>query len=181
MVLFFVFPDEDGKNKFEYIYEKYKKLMLYKAHEILQDYSLAEDAVSEAFIRIYKNLEKIADPDSNMSVGFIVTIVKNVSLTMIKKEQRWNNEEINEEMIGDVQIETKVLSDISASRIIEITDQLNEDLKSVFLLKYANELSHQEIAQMLNITENNVTVRIHRAKKKMCELLTKEGYARDER
>ena len=181
MILFFVFPDEAEKNKFEYIYEKYKKLMLYKAHEILHDYSLAEDAVSEAFIRIYKNLEKIEDPDSNMSVGFIVTIVRNVSLTMVKKERQWDHEEINEEITGDVQIETKVLSDISVNRIIEITDQLGEDLKSVFLLKYAQELSHREIADILNITENNVTVRIHRAKKKMCELLTKEGYARDEK
>ena len=181
MVLFFVFPDEQEKNKFEYIYEKYKKLMLYKAHEIIHDYSLAEDAVSEAFIRIYKNLEKIENPDSNMSVGFIVTIVRNVALTMIKKEQRWNNEELNEEITGDIQIETKVLSDISVNRIIEITDQLSEDLKSVFLLKYAQELSHKEIAEMLNITENNVTVKIHRAKKKMCELLTKEGYVREER
>jgi RNA polymerase sigma factor, sigma-70 family len=181
LILFFVFPDEAEKNKFEYIYEKYKKLMLYKAHEILHDYSLAEDAVSEAFIRIYKNLEKIEDPDSNMSVGFIVTIVRNVSLTMVKKERQWDHEEINEEITGDVQIETKVLSDISVNRIIEITDQLGEDLKSVFLLKYAQELSHREIADILNITENNVTVRIHRAKKKMCELLTKEGYARDEK
>lgn len=155
--------------------------MLYKAHEILHDYSLAEDAVSEAFIRIYKNLEKIEDPDSNMSIGFIMTIVRNVALTMIKKEQRWNNEELSEEITGDIQLETKVLSDISASKIIEITDQLSEDLKSVFLLKYAHELSHKEIAKMLQITENNVTVKVHRAKKKMCELLTKEGYARDER
>ena len=181
MTLFFVFPDEAEKNKFEYIYEKYKKLMLYKAHEILHDYSLAEDAVSEAFIRIYKNMEKIENPDSNMSIGFIVTIVRNVSLTMIKKERQWDYEEINEEITGDVQIETKVLSDISVNQIIEITDQLGEDLKSVFLLKYAQELSHREIADILNITENNVTVRIHRAKKKMCGLLTKEGYARDER
>ena len=180
-MLFFVFPDEQEKNKFEYIYEKYKKLMLYKAHEILHDYSLAEDATSEAFIRVYKNLEKIEDPDSNMSVGFIVTIVRNVALTMVKKEQHWHNEELSEEITGDIQIETKVLSDISASRIIEITDQLSEDLKSVFLLKYAHEMSHKEIAEMLNITENTVTVRIHRAKKKMCELLTKEGYAHDER
>ena len=55
----FVFND-DNKNssKFEKVYLQYGKLMYSKAYEILKEYSLAEDAVSEAFIRIFKNLHK---------------------------------------------------------------------------------------------------------------------------
>ena len=177
MVLLLVFSETAEKDKFEYLYHKYKRLMLHKAYEILQNHALAEDAVSEAFIRVYKNLEKIEDPDSNMSIGFVMTIVRNVSLTMIKQEQRWNHEEIDEERSGEIQIETRVLSEISAHKIIAVTDQLNEELRSVFLLKYAYEFSHREIAKTLGITENNVTVRLYRAKKKMCILLAKEGYA----
>ena len=58
--------------------------MLHKAYEILQDYHLAEDAASEAFIRIHRNIHKIDDPTDKRSIAFIVTIVKNVSLTILK-------------------------------------------------------------------------------------------------
>ena len=179
MILFFVFTEEEAKDKFEYIYNKYKRLMLHKAYGIMHNYSLAEDAVSEAFIRIYKNLEKIEDPDSNMSISFIMTIVTNAALTMIKKEQKWDYEEIAEEQGDSIRIETAVLSKITANEIIALTNTLSEDLKSVFLLKYAHELSHNEIASILGITENNVTVRLHRAKKKLSTLLVKEGYANE--
>jgi RNA polymerase sigma-70 factor (ECF subfamily) len=62
MLLIFTFETERERDKFEYIFNKYKKLILHKAYDVLRDYALAEDAASEAFIRIYKNLDKISDP-----------------------------------------------------------------------------------------------------------------------
>lgn len=177
LILFFVFSQEEEKNKFEYIYNKYKRLMFHKAYQILQNHSLTEDAVSEAFIRVYKNLDKIDDPDSKMSIAFIMTITKNIALTLVKREQKWNYDEITEEKEAEINIEASILDNISASEIIKLIDELNDELKNVFLLKYAKELSHREIADVLGITENNVTVRLHRAKQKLSILLEKEGYA----
>ena len=59
MLIFLAFANDDDKSKFDYLYNRYVKLLLYKAYAVLHDYSLAEDAVSEAFIRVYKNLGKI--------------------------------------------------------------------------------------------------------------------------
>ena len=55
MILLLAFSSAEEKDAFEYIYTRYKNLMLQKAYAILHDRMLAEDAVSEAFIRIYKN------------------------------------------------------------------------------------------------------------------------------
>lgn len=73
---------------FEYIYTHYKGLMLQKAYGILRDPMLAEDAVSEAFIRIFKNMRKIEDPASNRCLAFVATITRNTALTMLHKERR---------------------------------------------------------------------------------------------
>ena len=45
MFIFLTFATEEDKLKFERLFEKYKRLLLYKAYGILGDYSLAEDAV----------------------------------------------------------------------------------------------------------------------------------------
>jgi len=179
LILFFAFPDEETKDKFEYMYNKYKKLMFHKAYQILQNHALTEDAVSEAFIRVYKNFDKIGDPDANMSIAFLMTIVKNVALTMVTREQKWKYEEVSEEKETGVNVETSVIDKMAANEIIGFVEKLNDELKSVFLLKYAHELSHREIADVLGITENNVTVRLHRAKKKLVTLLEKEGYVHE--
>ena len=176
MFVILSFDNENDKRKFDYIYGKYKRLLLHKAYQVLNDYSLAEDAVSEAFIRIYKNLRKIDDAESNQTISFLVTIVKNVSITMLNSEKRGTIVELtDDDREDDFDLEGLVISEDMTQNILKIVDTLKEELKAPFLLKYANGLSHKEISRVLHISENNVTVRIHRAKKKLAELLSREG------
>jgi len=172
LLLILSFSSPDQKDKFEYIYSSYKRLMLSKAYGILHDYMLAEDAASEAFIRIYKNIDKIDDPGSNSSIAFVLTIVKNTSLSLLEREQKHRADEIPETMQDETySLEEQVIGQISAKEIQKAVNTLPEDLKAVFLLKYGNDLSHREIGRLLDISENNVTVRLHRAKKKIADFL----------
>ncbi|MDR2908299.1 MAG: RNA polymerase sigma factor [Oscillospiraceae bacterium] len=183
MLLVFTFVSEGERDKFEFLYEKYKRLMLKKAYDILRDSMLAEDAVSEAFMRIYKNLDKIEDPSSGRSASFVVTVVKNTALTILakSKSQLPGGEVLEETQEDDFDLEEHVLSSVSAEGIFGLIGELSEDLRGAFLLKYGQDLSHRDIAVILGVTENNVTVRIHRAKKKLAELLVKGGHIRETR
>jgi RNA polymerase sigma-70 factor (ECF subfamily) len=182
MFILLTFPNGDDKKKddrekFEQLFEKYRKLMLYKAYGILNDYALSEDAVSEAFIRIYRNLNKIDDIASSRTASFLVTIVKNTALTILEKQKKYVTQEsdIEPESV-DNETEDTVLSGMISSDMLKLVDSLKEDLRAPFLLKYAHGLSHKEIASLLSISENNVTVRIHRAKNKLTEMFRKAGY-----
>lgn len=168
------------REKFELLYEKYKRLLLKKAYEILGDYQLAEDAVSEAYIRVYRNLHKVEEPVSGRSAAFLVTITRNVALSMASTRNKYQSEPYDEAMEDDVQLEQDVLSELASEEVVALLDGIGEEFKSVFLLKYAYDLSHKDIGKMLGISENNVTVRLHRARKKLSALLRKGGYA-DER
>jgi RNA polymerase sigma-70 factor (ECF subfamily) len=170
----------DEKNKFEFVYARWKNLMLNKANGILHDYSLAEDAVSEAFIRVYKNLHKLDDLESGKTAAFLVMIVKNVSLTMLSKQTRTVVTDTAEYDRADAfNLEDEIISKSSAQELFKLIDNLKDELKTPFLLKYAYDFSLKEIGKMLKITENNATVRVHRAKIKLSEML-KKGGARNE-
>jgi len=179
MVLYFAFSSESEQDKFEYLYSKYKNLLLKKAYDILRDYALAEDAVSEAYIRIYKNLHKIDDPTSNRTIAFAVTIVKNAALTILARERRFPVEEYDETQPDSFDLEESVLSAVSSQQIFEMMEQLGEELRSVFLLRYAYDYSLKEVGKILNISENNAAVRLHRAKKKLAQIVTEKGYIRE--
>ena len=181
MFILFTFAIPEQRDAFEYIYTNYKALMLRRAQTILRDPMLAEDAVSEAFIRIYKNIHKIDDPASNRSIAFVMTILKNTALTMLSKERAQYTDfetdfESQKDMADTFDLEQHVLSAVSNERIYELLGSVGEELRSVFLLKYAYDLPHKKIGEMLGISENNVTVRLHRAKKKIASLLEKEGF-----
>jgi RNA polymerase sigma factor, sigma-70 family len=179
LILLFTFETEFERDKFEQLYNKYNNLLFYKAWEILHDYMLAEDAVSEAYMRLYRNLHKVDDdPDSPRSAAFLVTIVRNVALTMVKRAGAETADAFEEDRPDTFDLEGMVLSEISSERIYAILGGLDEELRNIFVLKFAYDMQHREIAETLGITENNVTVKLHRAKKKLAEILEKEGYVR---
>lgn len=177
MLIFLTFSTEFEKSKFEYIYDKYKKLLLYKANAILNNYSLAEDAVSEAFIRIYKNLHKIEDPDSGRTAAFLVVIVRNAAINILNENKNISAYDIEEnDAESSFDLEESVISENITDGMLEVVDKLKDELKTCFLLMYAYDLSYKEIGKILNISESNVAVRIHRAKKKLIELLREENF-----
>jgi len=175
--LFSIIFVEVDNDKFEYVYNRWKKLLLSKAFGILRDYYLAQDAVSEAFIRIYKNLHKLDDLESGKTAAFMVMIVKNVSITILNKRNRTPDTYMTEPDEQDAfNLEESVISDITSQNITAVIDGLKEELRTPFLLQYGYGFSLKEIGKILKISENNAAVRIHRAKAKLAVMLAKGGY-----
>lgn len=67
---------EEEKSKLEKLYYQYKALMKYIALDILKDYSMADDAVHEAFIKLIRHLDGIDEIDSRKTKAFIVIVIR---------------------------------------------------------------------------------------------------------
>jgi len=181
LIIVFTFTDALEANKFEYLFKKYKGLLYFKAFEILHDQMAAEDALSETMIRVYRNIKKINDPDSPESASFLTTIVRNVSLTLLKKQKSAPellameaDDEPYDEQAYSFDLEATVIDTITEEKLCLALDKLDEESRNIIMLKYAHDLSHREIAELLNLTENNVTVRLHRTRKKLTDMAVKE-------
>ena len=166
--------------KIEDLYKHHKLTMLYAANQVLHDLSLAEDAVQTAFIRIMNNLHKIDEINSNRTRKFLVIIVRNVAINIYnsikeKSEQFYSPGDLVNEPASNILLEDIIISDESLQRIQDCIVALDKKHADVLHLKYTYDYSEQEIAQLLNISYENVRVRLHRAKKKLREELGKEG------
>lgn len=180
MLCFAAFEDHCGNTqKFERVYQKYHKPVYYCALNILKDHGFAEDALQETFLRVSKNLHKIDEVDCNKTFNFLVTIVRNVSFTMLRK-QRGDQVLSADELELDIEdsavsVEDLVVSTDNVRRLMQQIATLKEELRQPLLLRYVNHMSEKEIANALGISTANVAVRIHRAKKKLSTILTSEG------
>ncbi|AIQ40643.1 sigma-70 family RNA polymerase sigma factor [Paenibacillus sp. FSL R7-0297] len=178
--MFQVLPSFKSKEKlkFENLYTKYRYLLYKCAFDILKRQNLAEDATSEAFIRIFKNLDKINENNEKETIGFMVIIVKNISLTMLSNEKRNKTlffQEIDEDIEEHFNLEDAVISNHQYKEIVEAISKLKVELEAPFLLRYVYGYSSKEIAEILCISINNVDVRIYRAKKALADILGKRG------
>jgi RNA polymerase sigma-70 factor (ECF subfamily) len=182
IVLAVIMMIEDAKerDKATEIYMLYNKIMLYVAKSILHDTHLAEDAVSEAFIRIIKNLHKINEVDCYQTKGFVVIIVRNISVDILRHRNR--NKTILLEDYDDYatsQEEEPVFDTIATKeacrKITEAIHRLNKNYADILYLRYVLDYSNEEIAKLLSISQENVKMRLCRARKGLKRQLLKEG------
>lgn len=161
---------EEDKIKFEKIYEKYKQIMFYVANKILKDEHLAEDAVHNAFLRIIKNIDKIDEVDSPRTKAFIVIIVERIAIDFYRKRKREKVSDIEEEY-KNREINFSIEDEVCESNLTIALAKLNESYFQVLSLKFQYGFSNKEIANVLNLGEENVYKRIQRARKKLKEIL----------
>lgn len=159
----------EDKSKFEQLYIQYRQLMFYIANNILHNEQDAEDAVHQAFLTIAENIKKISTSDCTKTKSYIVIIVESRSIDLYRERKRRPTDLLNENIHG-LEFEPPHTSPL-ADAIVKLPARY----RHVILLKYDCGYSNQEIADLLGLSYEGVHSLDQRAKKKLKELLEKEG------
>lgn len=156
-------PEE--KDRFEYIYTKFKKQMLYSAKEIVGNSYDAEDIVHNTFLSIAKNIH-IFDNRSDRSIySYLICATKGHALNYLRKK---NNEEkalsrIYNEPSADLSSLT-LDNKIDYKTLLESIRNLDELYADVLYLYYVEELTYKEVAALLGRKPATVRKQIERGK-----------------
>lgn len=166
---------EEDRQNFMVLHNQYRSLMFDRAYEILQNEHDAEDAVSEAFLRLASNFEKINSFECHKKKGYVVKVTENVCKTMYTRRKREKKrlisfEDVAYEMADDSVLEDQVMASIDAEVARRLIDQLPETDRDILSLRVALGLNDQEIAESLRISNAAARKRLQRAKQKVIQL-----------
>lgn len=166
---------KETTDKLESLYSKYNGLMYSTAFRILNDHQLAQDAVQMSFVKIIRNIKIINDIECNKTRALMVIICRNISIDLYNKRKRSNTiiiEEINEYMPDYAfNIDEQMIKDESLTVLKEKIRLLHQPYADIISLKYFYDYSDSEIAKILDISEQNARVRLHRAKNSLINLI----------
>ncbi|MGB5323778.1 RNA polymerase sigma factor [Lutimonas sp.] len=156
------------------LYDLYCKAMFNTAFNFIKDDDIAQDVMQEAFIKAFK---KIGTYTGEASFGsWLKRIVINQSLDWLKK-QKLDTVELKEEIAflpNDEPLE--VDPEISMAVIYKCIEALPQKCKNVVKLYLLEGYDHQEVAQILEISEVASRSQLSRGKSKLKELLIHENY-----
>ncbi len=159
----------DGNvDAFEIIMRRYNQRLFRIARSILKDEHEAMDAVQEAYVKAYYQLDKFNGPDGFAS--WLSRIVSNEALMRLRKLHRisytlddpMHNE--SDEPVFDIQPIDLIASEQLRGLLENAIDQLSVGNRSVYMMRAVQQLSTKETAQSLDITEDVVKTRYLRAK-----------------
>jgi RNA polymerase sigma-70 factor (ECF subfamily) len=157
------------------LYNLYCKAMFLIAYRYVKDQFIAEDVMQDAFIKAFKNIEMYKN---EVAFGaWLKRIVINQSIDQLKKN-KLDLVSINEEIIVSIEDDSwHFESDISVDEIVSKIKTLKEKYRLVLSLYLLEGYDHQEIAGILNITENTSRTNLLRGKRILREQLKDTSYA----
>ncbi|MCJ8154792.1 RNA polymerase sigma factor [Chryseobacterium sp. SSA4.19] len=146
-------------------YDQNVKKFLSVSRSYISDLYQAEDCLIKAFCKIFKNIESFREEGS--FEGWTRRIVVNECLNFIKSRKTvFYLDEVSSSYLEEIHEEEQDFN-FNAQ---ELLDQLPDNYKMVFNLYVLEEFSHQEIAELLNISTAVSKTQLFRAKEKLRKL-----------
>ena len=143
--------------------------MYNSAHRILKDSYEAEDIMQEAFLTAFIKLNSYK---GEVAFGaWLKRIVINKSLTQLKKNNRY--EEVKMEVVPNDEVEDEAINytGLNPKLVLNSLQGLKDNYRVVLTLNLIEGFDYEEIAQILNYTNENVRTTVSRAKKKLKQVI----------
>lgn len=165
---------------FKQLVEGCQDMVYNTALSIVHDASDAEDVAQEVFIQVYRSIDQFKG-DSRLSTWiYRITVTK--SLDLIRSRKRKKRFAFITSLFGP---DNEVLHDPvnfhhpgvaldqkeQAALLFRMIDQLPENQKTAFILLKSEELSYQEIAQVMDLSVSAVESLLFRARQNLRKLL----------
>ncbi len=147
---------------YERLYELHSARMKSLAFHLLGSKADAEDAVQDAFLKVYRSVRGFAG-QSSLST-WVYRILINCCYDSMRKQQRRAEKPSNREFSS----ETKLPLKIALERALA---QLNERQRIVFLMFEVEGLKHSEIAGILEAPEGTCRSWLFEAKRELKRML----------
>ena len=126
----------------------------------------ARDVVQTAFEKLWRNRE---DVDGAKSKSYLFTVAYNQMIDHLRKVKRIH---LREEFKEETKVHHKEINNARAI-LNEALARLSETQKSLVMLKDYEGYSYEEIGKIMNLSESQVKVYLHRARLQLKEYLVK--------
>ena len=158
------------RESFEELVRQYRPGLLASARRSTINETAAEDAVQETFLRAYRNLGRLAD-DSRLG-PWLYRILANVCIDDANRRTRDTAKAarvFNDPVLthGAPSIEHQLGLDHDTTDLQQALAALPDGYREALTLRFVDELSYGEVAQVSGLTEDNARARVSRARNAM--------------
>jgi len=166
---------------FEVIMRRYNQRLYRVARSILRNDAEAEDVMQDAYVRAYRHLDQFEGKAKFAT--WLTRIAVHEALARKRRSARFEEPDAAAEQKGDPMDQfasslpspEQQASNAELRSLLETTiEELPESYRTVLMLRDVEQMSISEAAEALQISEENVKVRLHRAR----AMIRKNLYAR---
>lgn len=168
--------EREQERAFLELYEKCADAVFRHCYFRVHDRERAIDLAQESFTRVWNSLT-IGTKIENMK-AFLFRTANNLIIDYYRKKKESSLDALAEDGFDPAGDDHEHVADRALAReALEAAHELEDGYREIILMRYVSDLSIGEIAEAIGESENVVSVRIHRAIKKLQKILHYEQAA----
>jgi RNA polymerase sigma-70 factor (ECF subfamily) len=157
----------------KYLFDRYSKRFFLLCRRYLKTNEQAEEVLMTGFLKIFHSLQGFSYVNDAAAIGWMQKLVVNECLQELRKKHGFLV--VAEEMAEEVQSGDDVLASMSATEIYQLVMRLPVGYRTVFNLFVLEQVSHKEIAQLLNITEGTSKSQLSKARQMLQQFIQQQN------
>lgn len=180
-IVILAISDPDERDFMIDMYDEYHHLMFAVSYGVLHNKESAEDAVSAVCVKLIDKITTIMNIDRAALRSYITSATKNTALNMAEKianEQKKSfffDGETEDELRSSDNVEYSVLQHETAERMAAALERLRPRDKELLRMRYFEEMSDQEIAEVIGTKASTVRMCLSRARDRLLRVCKERG------
>ncbi len=171
---------QDWPHAFRMLFDAYYPQVLNLCYRYLGTREDAEEIAQDVFIKVYQNIQNYQPQGKEFT--FLYRIAVNLSLNRVRDRKRKNwlsFDTLKENQGHEPQADSALQPDAAyekqeqQAQIWKALQKLPENQKTAVILKRYQDLSYEEIAEVMSCTVSAVEARLHRAKSNLKKIFKK--------
>jgi RNA polymerase sigma-70 factor, ECF subfamily len=162
----------------EEIVQTFSRRVYNLAYRFTSRADTAEDLTQDVFVRVYRSLEQY-NPKQGDLQNWLMRLARNLIIDDYRKRQRAPQDEIADDLedhkyhlrSAGNSVQREMERRELGAQVQAGIDKLSADLRTCVILRDIEELSYQEIVDLLKIPEGTVKSRINRGRIELAKIL----------
>jgi len=146
--------------------DRHRLRLVRVATNILRSQTDAEDVAQDAFLRAFREIKSLRD--DRAFAGYLYRIVVRLCMDKLRSRRpevsEWDGVQPDE----GVHVENRIV-------VRKLLDQLSPELRLTLVLREMEQLSYEEVADMMKVPVGTVRSRLHTARERFRDLWIKEN------
>ena len=156
---------------FEMLYDRYAKLVYNKCYGFASSIHEAEDLTQDVFLKLFVKLKTFKGKSKFSTWLYAFTYNHCVNYVTRNNSKKIEKQSVTTDNIGedsyDPDVDDNSISMLKVEKLKEALELISPDERMILLLKYQDFLSIKELAEILELGESAVKMRLKRAKEKL--------------
>lgn len=161
---------------FRILRERYGNSIYRVCYSILRQDDLADDAMQEAFTKMYRKRRRLAGATSIKA--YAAQVAKNTALDMLriaKRRRSLDREHHGDEPETAVSIESPNLEHAETAALQECLDEIDPPTRQALILFHRDEVPWQDVAATVGVPADTIRMRVTRVLKALKACLERKG------